>query len=255
MTDCRQGWSSGISCPGLIYEHPDLTITQERWKKMRSDTQATLSASCKDLLCIADSESIVGSSDNSNAGKVEFLHRTVFDFLQTDEMQMALDAEVPGHSKDGHIFHLLNLAHLKLRRPKTPFYDLHDEILDAVSMLDDMSPQHVTDAYMESFESNLLRACGHSGIKFSQRPILFSTLIALRRNEFIIKQIDELQSSAHIDDSIRSSLAIAAFGQRLNHKFELEDVNISLLQKMQESDGALLAFDGIEQEDDCSSYL
>lgn len=90
---------------GLAFR--DLSDTEI--SEMMARTQNMLCSVCKDLL------SVTRTGGNNFFAKVDFLHRTVYDFLQNDEMQLLLDDGIPDHFKSSRILHLLNLARLKFR--------------------------------------------------------------------------------------------------------------------------------------------
>jgi hypothetical protein len=83
---------------------------------MCQETQRFLNACCKDLLYIstrtvestAEVPDVPHSRRITTTGtKVQFLHRTVYEFLQTDEMQAKLNSGLPGYFHSGLVFELL----------------------------------------------------------------------------------------------------------------------------------------------------
>lgn len=61
---CQQ--PDGLADDTFPYAYPARGVSLDEWDAMRADTRATLSAACKDLLCLP-----------KNSTQVEFLHRTV----------------------------------------------------------------------------------------------------------------------------------------------------------------------------------
>jgi hypothetical protein len=88
-------------------------ITTRDTEAMMKETQCLLSACCKDLLWLPYAE-VQNPLWGDLTPKVTFLHRTVFDFLSSDALQLWLKRHVPAHFSDESIFHLLNLARLKV---------------------------------------------------------------------------------------------------------------------------------------------
>jgi hypothetical protein len=78
------------------------TYNPEEITQMRKDTRAFINASCRDFL------------GTSTCGRqVDFLHRTVYDFLSTTMVQDVLDAQVPPMFNDPRV-----LLHVRLARCK-----------------------------------------------------------------------------------------------------------------------------------------
>lgn len=98
----------GLSDPEFAYNTLLKEVTQVEVIKMINRTKNMLCSACKDLLCVAK------TALNPLTTKVAFLHRTVYDFLADGRMQQLLDEGIPEHFKSTRIFHLLNLARVKL---------------------------------------------------------------------------------------------------------------------------------------------
>jgi hypothetical protein len=91
-------------------------ITQDDIEEMIATTVKHINACCRDFLCVLSlTAQIHGHSKGSprcesrmHDARVEFLHRTVYDFLHLDDMHKLLNRNVPAHFK-GQTF-LLNVA-------------------------------------------------------------------------------------------------------------------------------------------------
>lgn len=82
---------------------------------MAADTRKFLNACCKDFLCIAIN--FEGNfRDNGNPVTVEFLHRTVYDFLENEDMRQTIDESVPEHFKHRLFPSQLALSRIKYMR-------------------------------------------------------------------------------------------------------------------------------------------
>jgi hypothetical protein len=107
-------------------------ITTRDTEAMMRETQCLLSACCKDLLWLPYAE-VQTPLWRDLTPKVTFLHRTVFDFLSSDALQAWLKRHVPTHFSDGSVFHLLNLARLKVMPGGYPdsYRTLFDQTVEA----------------------------------------------------------------------------------------------------------------------------
>ena len=86
--------------------------TNEQPLRMYEDTRTFLSACCKDFLCLRPLRA--GFDNSFKYGRVEFLHRTVFDFLENEDMKQLIDGNIPAHFKHRLLLSRLALAHIKL---------------------------------------------------------------------------------------------------------------------------------------------
>lgn len=73
--------------------------------QMMQDTKAFINASCRDFLSVS-----------ASGHNVDFLHRTVYDFLSTTTVQDLLDAQVPPVFKNPRILLHIRLARCKILR-------------------------------------------------------------------------------------------------------------------------------------------
>ncbi|KAK3716329.1 hypothetical protein LTR37_006479 [Vermiconidia calcicola] len=78
----------------------------ERLRDMRSETQISLSAWCRDLLQVSrpHPDTTLGWQPYIKLHRVEFLHRTVYDFLKTDHVQPLLAKYRPPFCSDDVLF-------------------------------------------------------------------------------------------------------------------------------------------------------
>jgi hypothetical protein len=90
---------------------------------MIDQTRNMLCSARKDLLYISK------IAEKPWTTKVDFLHRTVYDF---QKMQQLLNDGTPEHFRSERIFHLLNLARIKFK-----FYDPEPGNSSAVNVLSD----------------------------------------------------------------------------------------------------------------------
>lgn len=102
----------GISSPFKELTMPEL-------KKMLEVIRNFLKSACQDFLNIYEG-SFSGpdkSGDRLYNLRIAFVHRTVFDFLSSDEMRVLLNRHVPSHFNDKAFHAQLNLAVAKLLPP------------------------------------------------------------------------------------------------------------------------------------------
>jgi hypothetical protein len=99
-------------------------IDSEEYLMLAKRTQRFLSATCKDLLVINLPRGTVEAqacSDDPSILKVQFLHRTVFEYLKSSGRMRKLERKVPTCFNDGSVFHILNMGKLKLSRDGPAF--------------------------------------------------------------------------------------------------------------------------------------
>lgn len=98
--------------------------------EMKFETQRFLSACCKDLLCVSRVPLGLGKGINANAPlangtkpdyklwltsqKVEFLHRTVYEFIKSDYLQSLISKYKPACLDQSHFSQKLALSRLRL---------------------------------------------------------------------------------------------------------------------------------------------
>ena len=89
-------------------------------------TQQRVSATCKDLLYIPQTaiDAFSTRSPDSVIPKVDFLHRTVYEFLNTDKQRQIIDSRVPRCFITGSVFQLIDMMRMKLNL----YFD--DRVLD-----------------------------------------------------------------------------------------------------------------------------
>lgn len=84
--------------------HLDSYSCQQYWR----ETQTFLSASCKDLLYLPPSSKVYAEN-----AQVEFLHRTVFEFLESDTMKAQIEAGTMLHVRERHFNMSMAVARMK----------------------------------------------------------------------------------------------------------------------------------------------
>jgi hypothetical protein len=88
-------------------------VTREEIDDMMNTTVKHLNAVCKDFLCVSSpvTKELKGNATSYAYAnqvhnlRIEFLYRTVYDFLRSDEMNHLLNDVVPAHfTTDGLLF-------------------------------------------------------------------------------------------------------------------------------------------------------
>lgn len=107
---------TGLENPQYLWDRGPQALSAEGFVALVRKTRTFLSACCKDLLVVnipRDSTAIEACAADPCTVKVQFLHRTVFEYLGTPERQSQLRQLVPKCYKDGSVFHILNIGKLK----------------------------------------------------------------------------------------------------------------------------------------------
>lgn len=106
--------ASGLMDPIYLWDLEPQTLTIDGFLKLAERARSFLGACCKDLLILpfARQDATAFSVDPSRL-KVQFLHRTVYDYLRTTNRIQSFSEQVPPCLRDGSGFHLLNMAKLK----------------------------------------------------------------------------------------------------------------------------------------------
>lgn len=93
----------------LFYLQHESSLPVAPPETMEETVRAFISVCCKDLLSVGKRDSA-----SSEYPWIEFLHRTVFDFLNTHEMQSIINSHVPDHFSTEHTIHMLQILAIKL---------------------------------------------------------------------------------------------------------------------------------------------
>lgn len=107
---------TGLEDPQYLWSRAPQSLSAEGFVDLVRRTRTFLSACCKDLLVVnvpCDSNAIEACATDPCTVKVQFLHRTVFEYLGTSDRQIQLQRLVPDCYRDGSVFHLLNMGKLK----------------------------------------------------------------------------------------------------------------------------------------------
>jgi hypothetical protein len=108
---------TGLFDPQYLWTLEPRKLSSEAHFVLAKRTRRFLSASCKDLLAISlpyGSLDVQSYFEDPSRFKVQFLHRTVFEYLKTSGRIKDLQREVPACFNDGSVFHLLNMGKLKI---------------------------------------------------------------------------------------------------------------------------------------------
>jgi hypothetical protein len=91
--------ASWLTDPDFVSALPCTTITRDELNKIIRRTATFLRGCCRDILD-CDIRHGLGWPEFLNESSVTFVHRTVFDYLHTPEMQLLLGERTPSHFKD-----------------------------------------------------------------------------------------------------------------------------------------------------------
>lgn len=109
--------STGVEDPQYLWALEPQAYSPEEIVSLIRATRKFLSACCKDLLIVdipRTQRYIQTCAADPARVKVQFLHRTVFEYLQRSSHRQWLEEAVPQCFKDKSVFHLLNAAKLKI---------------------------------------------------------------------------------------------------------------------------------------------
>jgi hypothetical protein len=101
---------SGLVGADFAYNCAQELVSLDKWEGMAKDTRMFLSRATKDLLTLAP-----------NKIKVDFFHRTVYDFLSSEKIQAILDKPLEDMFANDRVLHLVNLARFKMILPGFSF--------------------------------------------------------------------------------------------------------------------------------------
>jgi hypothetical protein len=113
--------ASGLMDPNYLWDLKPQALTIDGFRTLAERARSFLGACCKDLLILpfARQDAKAFSADPSRL-KVQFLHRTVYDYLRTTNRIHKFSEQAPPCLRDGHGFHLLNMAKLKFHLDVIP---------------------------------------------------------------------------------------------------------------------------------------
>lgn len=108
---------TGLRDPQYLWDMEPQALSAEDFLSLLKSTRTFLSASCKDLLVInvpRRQKDVRTCAEDPSFVKVQFLHRTVYEFLKTTSHKQWLEQEVPRCFVDRSVFYLLSMAKSKL---------------------------------------------------------------------------------------------------------------------------------------------
>ena len=108
----------GMLDPRFAFQDSNEMVDIMNHEQAYAETRNFLDACCKDFLQISALRSDISDDDDDDDDdfrwiQVTFLHRTAFDFLNTEDMQNLLNKHVPQHFKERHFIPHLALYLLK----------------------------------------------------------------------------------------------------------------------------------------------
>jgi hypothetical protein len=160
--------------------------------------------------------------------RVQYLHKSVYDFLKAENIQAMLNEQVPDHFKDGRILHQLDLARLKLGVLSTDASDMYlclEEI--AAASLKEAHPV-LTKTFVQGFEDVLLHYYWSTNTLMNNADIL-SALAAFDCTQYIDLVLTNSIKTGVIHFKCTSML-VAAIGQSPLNKFTLSATNLKLVE-------------------------
>ena len=227
----------GLADPRFPYKIDIKELAVEESSKMLRDTRTFLSATCKDLLYLPRRDLQRLSTEPI---QVQFLHRTVYDFLNMGHMKELLEAQVPPHFRDSRIIHLLNLARVKFcnitatRIPETAYSLL--ESTANISLV--VAQPELCNDYVEHFEAVALhysKLYAHH-LCWLRKPDMLAPFVAFHCKEYVLSNLDAPgfgnRYRFEIDGPGINTILIAALGESPLNSFELADVNLEFMETL-----------------------
>ena len=243
-----QVFPKGLQKPDFPYQIPIREYTDGEIKTMAGQADMFLSACCKDLLWVPHVSPYIGSLEGRRHSpirvtKVDFLHRTVYDFLCTDYMQVMLNERVPNHFKDGRINHLLNLAQAKF----IPKQHVRECVANDLGRTSDLSitaqwsgltEQYVQDfgAVAQAWTSRLdsleleTERLGDTDRSWSRDPRMLELFAAFRKNNYIRKVCLGPEGSKNpfrLEIILKAALGLSTF-----QKFHLPVADLGFVKEL-----------------------
>lgn len=108
---------TGLEDPQYLWNLQPQALSAQDFVSLIKHTRTFLSACCKDLLVVDiphDQRDIWSCAGDPSLVRVRFFHRTVFEYLRSSKHRQWLEQGTPQCFNDGSVFHLLNMAKLKL---------------------------------------------------------------------------------------------------------------------------------------------
>ena len=182
------------------YKLSILQLSSAQLVTMVEETRLFLSAACKDLLWIPKSDNIQDYDPSLEVHTtVQFLHRTVYDFLCQEPMQKTLSQHIPSHFEDSRIFHLLNLARLTFIVPEYPYQTASASITEMAKMSIATAHTSLCSDYVERFEALALqrrKLCTLFGShQWILEPSVLAALLGFKRLEYVTAVLDAMSIS------------------------------------------------------------
>ena len=212
----------GLTNPNFPFELAIGGLSIESLERAVAETRTFLSAVCKDLLWLPKAKDIrqyhpMGHSRDRPLIRVEYLHRSVYDFLKADNIQAMLKSHVPAHFDDGQIFHQLNLARLKLAILWSGGRWKHLWLQETARESLTLPHPALNKTFVQAFEEVLLRYYWAYG-KFGHSSVYLSAFVAFDCTQYIdLVLMNSMKSGeTHLASN---RVLVAAIGQSPLNKF------------------------------------
>jgi hypothetical protein len=250
----------GLHNTDYLYTAKPRKINSEEYLTLAKHTQRFLSATCKDLLAINLPRGTVEAqacAENPSILKVQFLHRTVFEYLKSSGRMQKLERKVPPCFNDGSVFHILNMGKLKLSWDRQAIASNPYFIRQAAFSLDH-AWQGLDIRFIDEIQrcqpwhqSDPCLSIAATHLAFEQFGTFFSNY-ALPGSQQLLAQDDSVMySNCHADKSDRlwratkvswdlQPLLTAALGMSRCRTFPPVNINVVVLGMILDTDGVAL---------------
>lgn len=214
----------GIDDPAFAIRQEIVYLDSERYIQYARRTQTFISAICKDLLYLK------AMSDGEY--KIDFLHRTVFEFLESEQMRQQINAGTTSHVQGRYFGINIALARTKFIRRPEKIFDYALALLRAgiEYLSSDCLFEHSLLAELDAFAGHSVKhipsECAHHGLQkiLSALDSLFSAKLFSYATELV-------RTAALIQHQwCHESILRGALGLKNETSFPLEEVNETFLQ-------------------------
>jgi hypothetical protein len=179
--------------PGFSWQEYEC-IVQPGTAMMLSQTASFLGETCKDLLVL-----------NQQTEEVDFLHRTVYDFLTDKKADVTLDEDVPAHfSDENFIFELAKLRCICiLREAPMKMYAMPGALDRILTSFGDVTHLDANASWLLTCESLMISQMqipGYSGYRIAYRPDMSARCVKAGLGKTVLEICKHMPCLVHTRD-------------------------------------------------------
>jgi hypothetical protein len=219
-------------------------VSESQLARMFNETRAFISASCKDLLHLRNMH-----SPWKPWGKVQFLHRTVHEYLSHHmvDFRSNMDLQVPDLYHTKRVLHLLSLARLKVIPECEDFNDRLDLIgYTATEMHHTPVDTYLVDTFESIINFHMMQYVGSKNIcPFETRESFYWDFISIDLVElfvcfekythvlgFLSAYVNEESSIKERCNHVPQDIILASLGLGSLRQFGIDSIHIPLIEAL-----------------------